>query len=123
MPKRKILLVDDSPTFLKLEETYLQNLEHEVFTAENGKAALDKLAAKRPDLVVMDLIMPEMEGDQVCRLIKSNDLFKETRVIMVTTKGDKKGADRCQKAGCDLFLTKPLRKSVFLGAVKQLLSD
>ncbi len=121
--QKKILLADDAATFLKLEQIYLENQGYKVFMAGNGKEALEKLAAHRPDLVVLDLIMPEMEGDQVCRLIKINPQFKDIPVVMVTTKGDKKGEERCRKAGCDLFLTKPLRKSVFLDAVKKLLPD
>ena len=121
--QKKILVADDASTFLKLEQTYLESKGYKVFMAGNGKEALEKLAAHKPDLVVLDLIMPEMEGDQVCRLIKLNPQFKDIPVVMVTTKGDKKGEERCRKAGCNLFLTKPLRKSVFLDAVKQLLPD
>ncbi|MBI3995699.1 MAG: response regulator [Nitrospirae bacterium] len=120
---KKVLLADDASTFVKLEQTYLESKGYQVVMAGNGKEALEKLASQKPDLVVLDLIMPEMEGDQVCRLIKASPQYKDIPVIMITTKGDKKGEERCRKAGCNMFLTKPLRKSVFLDAVKQLLPD
>lgn len=123
MAKKEILIVDDSPTFLKLVKTYLQTKNYEIFTACNGKEALEKLAANKPDLVILDLIMPEMQGNEVCRLMKANPQWMNIPVIMITTRGDKKGEEQCRQAGCDAFLTKPITKTRLVTTIKQFLHD
>jgi CheY-like chemotaxis protein len=121
MQKKRILLADDSSTFLRLEQVFLESADYEVLRASDGNEALSVVASKRPDLVVLDLVMPGLEGDRVCSAIKSNPELVRIPVIMVTTRGDADGKARCEKAGCDAFLPKPIRKDRFLAAIQRLL--
>lgn len=116
----KVLLVDDVSMFLELEKDFLSLSSVDVLTARNGEEALRVCRQEVPDLVVMDLRMPVMDGAECCRAIKK-DPHLSIPVILVTS--EEKGADRqlCREAGCDDVLTKPLDRMVFLEAARNLL--
>lgn len=118
--KKKILLVDDVKLFLELEKTFFQRKDtFEVLTAGNGKQALEVVESQRPDLVYMDLYMPEMNGDDCCRLIKASEFGKNIPVVMVTSAGSEEGRARCLAAGCDDVITKPVNRTHFLSVAKK----
>lgn len=120
MTLKKILLADDSQIFRKLQGTYLKSQPYELIFAENGRDALHKVNTIKPDLVILDLMMPEMEGDIICRIMKRTDHLKHIPVIMVTSHGNSQGETRCRNAGCDVFLTKPIERSSFMAAIQKL---
>ena len=109
-----ILLVDDVRLFLEIQKEFLQYTSMQVMTAGNGLEALRAIDGKRPDLIFMDLEMPEMDGIACCRTIKANPQLAGIPVVMITAKGDEASQDQCRAAGCDGFLTKPLNRSLFL---------
>lgn len=118
--KKKILLVDDVKLFLALEKTFFQRKDaFEVLTAGNGREALRMVADERPDLIYMDLYMPEMDGDECCRLIKASEVGKNIPIVMVTSAGSEEDRTRCLDAGCDGIITKPVNRSHFLSASKK----
>lgn len=118
--KKKILLVDDVKLFLELEKTFFQRKEtFEVLTAGSGKDALEIVAAERPDLIFMDLYMPEMDGDECCRLIKDSDDGQNIPVVIVTSAGNEEDRERCLSAGCDEVITKPVNRSHFHSIAKK----
>jgi CheY-like chemotaxis protein len=114
MATPKILLVDDTKLFLKLEQEYLKQSSVVVLTAGNGLQALKVARNDRPDLIIMDLNMPEMDGAQCCAAIKADPELRTIPVILVTTAGMEESVDQCWKAGCDGFLTKPIDRKAFL---------
>ncbi|GFO64969.1 response regulator [Geomonas paludis] len=116
----KVLLVDDVSMFLELEKDFLSLSAVDIFTARNGEEALAICRKEHPDLVIMDLHMPVMDGADCCRAIKK-DPHLSSPVIMVTSEG--KEADRrlCLEAGCDDLLFKPLDRAIFLHAARKLL--
>ena len=116
---KKILLVDDVKFFLELESTFLKRANCEIFTAHNGKEALEVIAKEEPDLVLMDFHMPKMSGDECCRKIKGNPATKDISVIMVTTEGKPEEQGICRLAGCDDYITKPINRMHFLDKVKK----
>ena len=120
--KKKILLVDDVKLFIELEKTFFQRKESfEVLTASSGKEALELAASRQPDLIFMDLYMPEMNGDECCRLIKESEAGREIPIVMVTSAGSEEDRAQCLAAGCDEILNKPINRSQFLSISKKYL--
>ncbi|MCX5868248.1 MAG: response regulator [Proteobacteria bacterium] len=118
----KILIVDDADMVLKLEEILLKRTGCEVIKARNGIEALKRVQEERPRVVLLDIIMPEMNGDVVCKFIKSNPALKDISVIIVTSRGDEETRDRCARSGCDSYFTKPIEHQKLLEAVQGYLS-
>lgn len=114
MAAPKILLVDDTRLFLKLETEYFKQSSVVVLTAENGRQALEIARRERPDLIYMDLNMPEMDGVACCAAIKADEDLRSIPVILVTTAGMNNDQELCMQAGCDGFLTKPVDRKAFL---------
>jgi CheY-like chemotaxis protein len=112
--ERTILLVDDVRLFLEIQKEFLQNSSVHVMTARNGVDALDASNNKRPDLIFMDLEMPEMNGIDCCRAIKSDPRSAGIPVVMITGRGDEASLVDCRAAGCNDLLTKPLNRNLFL---------
>lgn len=107
MSGQKILVVDDSPTELKVISQALESGGYDVVTAKDGEEAL-KMVSKEPvDLIVLDVIMPKMNGFQVCRQIKSSDQYKGIKVILLTSKSQDSDKFWGKKQGADLYMTKP----------------
>jgi CheY-like chemotaxis protein/Tfp pilus assembly protein PilZ len=118
--KKKILLVDDVKLILELEKTFFQRKNSfEVLTAGNGEEALKIVEAEQPDLIYMDLHMPEMNGDECCRLIKASEGGKNIPVVMVMSAGNEEDRNCCLAAGCDEIITKPVNRSLFLSVAKK----
>jgi len=116
----KVLLVDDVTMFLELEKDFLSLSSVDVHIARNGQDALRVCQEHQPDLVVMDLHMPVMNGADCCLAIKKDPQLSSP-VILVTSEGKEADRQLCLQAGCDDFLTKPLDRQVFLEAARKLL--
>jgi len=114
MTTPKILLVDDTKLFIRLEKEYLKQSSVVVLTAENGRQALEIAGNERPDLIYMDLNMPEMDGATCCAALKADPELRSIPVILVTTAGMNDSVEQCKNAGCDGFLTKPIDRKIFL---------
>jgi len=119
MEKRKILLVDDVSLFIQLEKSFLSRDLFEISTARSGKEALRSIKAAIPDLVLLDLYMPDMNGDAVCREIKSDPLTKDVPIVIVSSEGDAQMERKCRLFGCDGFIHKPIRRDLLLGEVEK----
>ncbi|GFO67807.1 two-component system response regulator [Geomonas limicola] len=117
-----ILLVDDVRLFLEMQKEFLASAAVRVETARNGREALECIGKKRPDLVFMDIEMPEMDGIECCRTIKNDPGLANLPVVMITAKGDAASQQRCRDVGCDDFLTKPLSRAMFLETAGRFLS-
>ena len=117
--KLRVLVVDDSATIRRSAETMLANEGCEVITAENGFEALSKITRHHPDLIFVDIMMPRLDGYQTCAIIKNNVEFRETPVVMLTSKDGLFDMARGRVVGSDQYLTKPFTRDELLGAVKQ----
>ena len=113
----KILVVDDSKTIRRTAETLLAKQGCEVYTAVDGFDALAKIADHKPDLIFVDIMMPRLDGYQTCSLIKHNKLFKETPVIMLSSKDGLFDRARGRLVGSEQYLTKPFTKDELIGAI------
>ena len=114
-----VLVVDDSATIRRSAETMLTNEGFRVITAENGFEALSKITRHRPDLIFVDIMMPRLDGYQTTAIIKNNPEFRDTPVIMLTSKDGLFDKARGRVVGSDLYLTKPFTREELLSAVKR----
>jgi len=113
----KILVVDDSKTIRRTAETLLTKEGCQVFTAIDGFDALSKIADHQPDLIFVDIMMPRLDGYETCSLIKHNKMFKNTPVIMLSSKDGLFDRARGRIVGSEQYLTKPFTKDELLGAI------
>ena len=113
----KILVVDDSKTIRRTAETLLTKEGCQVFTAIDGFDALSKIADHQPDLIFVYIMMPRLDGYETCSLIKHNKTFRETPVIMLSSKDGLFDRARGRIVGSEQYLTKPFTKDELLGAI------
>ncbi len=123
MPKnRKILVVDDSPTVRKLISGKLEKCGHEVICAVDGVDALEKINELTPDLILLDITMPRMDGYQVCKLIRSNEATKDVPVVMISGKDGFFDKVRGRMAGTTGYITKPFGPETLMKTVETYLN-
>ncbi|OGI01712.1 MAG: hypothetical protein A2Y25_06515 [Candidatus Melainabacteria bacterium GWF2_37_15] len=119
--RKKILLIEDSPIQLKSIELTLSKLEHEIFTATNAIEGIELVYQTVPDLIISDIIMPEINGYQLCRLLKNDDVIKKIPIILLTQLNEKLDSFWALKAGADCFITKSNNQEEFLSQVTNFL--
>ncbi len=107
MRKVKVMVVDDSPTDLKLMSEPFLSQEYDLVTAADGEEALKKAETEKPDLVVLDVIMPKLNGFNVCRQIKSSAKLNNIKVILLTSKNQESDKFWGEKQGADAYMSKP----------------
>lgn len=115
----KVMVIDDSKTIRRTAETLLQKAGCTVFTAVDGFDALAKIADARPDIIFVDIMMPRLDGYQTCALIKNNQTFKQTPVIMLSSKDGLFDKAKGRIVGSDEYLTKPFSKEELFSAIRQ----
>jgi adenylate cyclase len=116
-----VLIVDDNPVNLDILRTRIKVHGYEVVTAADGEAALDMVHKRRPDLVLLDVMMPNIDGIEVCRRLKSDATLPFMPVIMITAKADTKDIVAGLEAGADEYLTKPVDQAALVARVKSML--
>lgn len=115
---KKILLVDDEPDLVEVVTFRLKSAGYDVITALDGKTAFDIINDTRPDLILLDLLLPVISGDEVCRKIKSDDRLKDIPVILFTASAILV-PERAEKLGADDYLIKPFEPEDLLGKIKK----
>ena len=115
-PRRrtKVLLVDDQQTQIMFEQMLLGSEEFEYVIARNGREALDMARAERPDLILMDVMMPEMDGIEAVGKLREDDATAGIPIIMVTTRGEEDYVERAYSNGCVDYITKPIQRGELL---------
>ncbi len=122
MHKPTILCIDDEQLNLLMLEKALTSNGYDVLQATGGAMALELIASKAPDLVLLDILMPEMDGYEVCRQIKSNSKNRQTPVIMITGLSDRESRIKGIEAGAADFVSKPFDRGELLARIKMLLN-
>lgn len=122
MAKSKILIADDNPTNVELLEAYLSDVDCEIAIAVDGRDTLDKVAQFRPDLILLDIMMPKLSGFEVCRMVKDSPKDRQIMVLMVTALNELGDIERAVAAGCNDFISKPVNKIELLKRVENMLS-
>ncbi|HWL93756.1 MAG TPA: response regulator [Phycisphaerae bacterium] len=122
LPPSKVLIVDDNPQNLELLEAYLEELPNvTTLSAHDGQSCLDLVARERPDLILLDIMMPRMSGYEVCKKVKAEEATRDIPVIMVTALHEMGDVERGAEVGANDFVTKPVNRVDLLGRVKTLL--
>ncbi len=115
----RVMVIDDSKTIRKTAEALLKNHGYEVITAVDGYDALSKIAEHEPNIIFVDILMPRLDGYQTCALIKHNKRFKQTPVIMLSSKDGIFDKAKGRVVGSEQYLTKPFTRDDLLGAIRQ----
>ncbi len=119
--KKKILLVDDEPDIVSVTVMRLEASGYEVITAEDGSSGYELAKSEKPDLIILDLMLPLMDGYQVCRLLKFDAQYKDIPIIMLTAKSQQEDKEWGEKVGADLYMTKPYEAKELLEKIRQLM--
>ncbi|NUO64144.1 MAG: response regulator [Gemmatimonadaceae bacterium] len=117
MPK-KILIVDDSLTSVMWQQLVLKQEPYEIVVANDGQAGVEAAVASRPDLILMDMVMPRMNGLEALRAIRATRGLASVPVIMVTTRSEMKNIEAAFASGCTEYITKPIDRTELLGKVR-----
>lgn len=122
MKKKRILIIEDEDSLLKLESILLTSKGYEVVGAKDGKSGLDELARCKPDLVILDIMLPGIDGFEVCKLIRGNPETQTIPVVMLTAKKSLQDNERGMQVGADAFVTKPFKSAHVIEIVETLIN-
>lgn len=114
----KVMVIDDSKTIRRTAETLLKKAGCDVITADNGFEALPLISTQQPDILFIDIMMPRLDGYQTCALVKNNPKYKETPIIMLSSKDGLFDRAKGKVAGAEQYLTKPFSRDDLLGAIR-----
>ena len=124
MEERKLLIVEDDAALRQLLRISLEGLEDEgvrLLIAQDGQQALDAIQAERPNLVLLDVMMPKLTGFQVCEIVKHEWGYDDVYIILLTSKGQESDVARGKASGADLFMTKPFDPDGILHKAREIL--
>ena len=121
MPTSRILIADDNQSNRELLEAYLAEVECEVAASVDGQDTLAKIKSFRPDLVLLDVMMPKLSGFEVCQKLKGDPATRKIMILMVTALNESGDIERAVKAGTDDFLSKPVNKIELVKRVQNML--
>ena len=119
--RSRVLIADDNEPNRELLEVYLADIDCEIATAVDGADTLDKVAAFKPDVILLDVMMPKLSGFEVCQRLKSDPATSPTMILMVTALGELGDIERAVDAGTDDFLSKPVNRVELVKRVENML--
>jgi PleD family two-component response regulator len=118
---RRVLIADDNPQGAELLEAYLSNTNYELRIASDGEQTLKEVAAWKPDLILLDIMMPRISGFEVCKRLRADPATQDIAVLMITALDQPADIERAVEAGTDEFVSKPINKNDLLLRVRSLL--
>jgi twitching motility two-component system response regulator PilG len=121
MKKNRILIVEDEESLLKLESILLSSKGYNVTGVMDGNSALEEITANKPDLVVLDIMLPGMDGFEVCNKVKENPATRDIPVVMLTAKKNSLDQARGLQVGADAYITKPFKSAQVIEVIEGLL--
>lgn len=121
---KKVLLVDDSTTTLMMEEMILkQHTNYECVTAKDGIDAISRAVEDAPDLVLMDVVMPRLNGFEACKRMRTHTALSQVPIILVTTRGDEEYVEAGFQSGCNDYITKPVNSRELVTLLQSYIGD
>ncbi len=123
MAKKRILVVDDEIELVKAIQIRLEQAGYEIMVAYDGQEGLEKAKKEKPDLIILDLMLPKMDGYKVCGLLKANTRYNKIPIIMLTARAQESDAKLGLELGADAYITKPYRHEIVLAKIKELLKE
>ncbi|MDP2912017.1 MAG: response regulator [Candidatus Omnitrophota bacterium] len=122
MDKKRILIVDDEEDIVNVLRFRLEANNYAVLSASEGQEGLNKARTEKPDLIILDLTLPKLDGYKVCRMLKFDESYKSIPIIMFTARAQKKDEELGMEMGADAYIAKPFEPEVLLGKIKELLN-
>ena len=122
MDKKRILIVDDEEDIVNVLRFRLEANNYAVLSASEGQEGLNKARAEKPDLIILDLMLPKLDGYKVCRMLKFDETYKHIPIILFTARVQESDRQTGVKVGADAYITKPFEASILLAKIKDLLS-
>jgi DNA-binding response OmpR family regulator len=122
MPK-EILIVDDEPSIVVPIQFLMEQQGYSVLVAENGEDALDAIYKYKPDLILLDIMLPRIDGYEVCEIVRLNPEYRDTKIIFLTAKGREVEIAKGLSLGADAYIIKPFSNTELVAKVKELLKD
>ena len=122
MDKKRILIVDDEEDILNVLRFRLEANNYEVLSASDGQEGLNKARSEKPDLIILDLMLPKLDGYKVCRMLKFDETYKAIPIIIFTARAQKKDEELGMEMGVDAYIAKPFESEVLLEKMKELLN-
>jgi PleD family two-component response regulator len=119
----RVLIADDNPQGVELLEAYLSGSDYDIRTAADGEETLRQVKQWRPDLILLDIMMPKISGFEVCKRVRADHATRDIAVLMITALDQPSDVERAVEAGTDDFLTKPINKAELLLRVRSLLKS
>jgi len=123
MRSYRVLIVDDEPNLQKILKHSVEAVGYEVATADDGISCLNTVSHFKPDIIVMDIMMPHVSGIEAVRMIRNNPDFSETLIVALSARTDKEATDGMRSAGADLYLNKPFTVAKLIDRVSLLLEE
>lgn len=123
MSKKRILIVDDEQDLVFGLKMHLEKNDFEVLTAKDGQEGLDKVRREKPDVIVLDLMLPKLDGYKVCRMLKFDEKYKHVPVIMLTARVQKNDEKLGYEVGADAYMTKPYDAQELVKKIRKLLKE
>lgn len=117
---RKVLIVDDEPNIVTALEFLLKRSGYEVRVASNGAEALAQVESERPDVVLLDIMMPGKSGYEVCQRLRERPEFAQTKIVMLSAKGSEAEVNKGLSLGADLYITKPFSTQELVATIERL---
>lgn len=121
MIKKRILLIEDEVDMIYVLTLQLEAINYEVLSATDGQVGLDMARKEKPDLIILDLMLPKMDGYKICRMLKFDERYKKIPIIMFTARVQDKDRKLGQEVGADAYITKPFDSQVLLDKISTLL--
>lgn len=119
---KRILVVDDEPKVVTVIQRRLESAGYDVLAAYDGIEALSKARSENPDLIILDLILPKLNGYQVCAILKRDKSYKPIPILMLTARSQEEDIEEGMRVGADEYITKPFKNEVLLAKIEELLS-
>ncbi len=119
--KKKILLIEDNPSFLKIVKMKLDATGYNVIAAEDGLTGFNLAKSENPDLIICDLMLPKMDGHQICRFLKYDKIYKSVPFIVLTSRDLDKDKEIAQNCGADEFLVKTVSHKTLIKSIEKVL--
>lgn len=120
---KRILLVDDEKDLVETVTFRLQANGYEVIPAYDGQEALEKAKKEKPDLIILDLMLPKMDGYKVCGLLKADARYNKIPIILFTARAQESDKKMGEETGANAYITKPFEPEALLGKIKELLKE
>lgn len=117
------MVVEDEPGILKMEVEALKTLDVTIIQASSGVEAIKKLSKEKPDVLFLDLVLPDIPGESIVKFVKSSEFLKDVSIIVITAKEDAETIERCYRSGCDGYVTKPIKPEALVEKALLALSE